>query len=216
VGATITFTASGVMDSGGIKRINCTAKQGIDGVAPMYSWVVTKPGGGTVSGAGSSAVVAADEPGTYTCVFTAKAVRECPPPDLPLPAAVGRAVRIHPVSVTFGGPDYKVVSKDDGTGAYPTPHWKDNSVPRDDDNADVGDHHIPSVYPRNTRMHLSAGFEIEPTGDLAVSAWPRSRARARLGRRRIAFPLPRARADFRSVMCPPTGCWWMRWPTTIR
>jgi hypothetical protein len=84
---------------------------------------------------------------------------------LPLPTKTAKAVKIRAKSVAFGG-SVITVKQDDGSGDYPTPHWKDNSVPADDDNDDVGDHNFPVAYVRNTSMVLTAEFEVEPASAL--------------------------------------------------
>ncbi len=89
-----------------------------------------------------------------------------------------RVVRLRTLSVTFGGPDRRDISKDDGTGVYAAPHWKDNSVPPNDNNDDVGDHNFPVLYPRNKRMHVSAVFQVEPPDALGTSAEVRGVASA--------------------------------------
>lgn len=166
VGDSLTFTVQGVVDDGGIKRVDCYAKQPIPPAAPQFTWVITKPNSTTLTGSGATAVVVTDEIGVYSCTFTATVPRDCPPAPRVIGPQTGMAIRIRPTSVFFGGPDMRVVAKDDGTGAYPSPHWKDNSVPSDDDNNDMGDHHIPVVYTRNTRMHISATFAVEPPVNL--------------------------------------------------
>jgi hypothetical protein len=91
VGDTITFTVSGVRDSGGVKRVDCSAKTWIPEVTPSYTWRITRPDGTKVPpadqppGSGSVATVVADIPGSYSCTFTATADRECPPAPLTLP-----------------------------------------------------------------------------------------------------------------------------------
>lgn len=82
--------------------------------------------------------------------------------------AVVSVVRIHPQSVSFSGPDMREVMTDFGA-IYPSTHWKDNSNPPDDDNDDPGDYNILVVYPRGTRMQLSATFAIEPPDALGSS-----------------------------------------------
>ncbi len=79
VGDTITFTLSGVVDSGGIMRVDCTAKTPIPAVTPTYKWTVNKPDGTQVKGTGEVAMISATKPGTYTITYTAKAERDCPP-----------------------------------------------------------------------------------------------------------------------------------------
>jgi hypothetical protein len=101
LGETITFTIDGVIDNGGIKRVFCTAKTKIPAVTPTYEWRITKPDGTTVPPAGgppaSGAVasVLADLPGAYSCTFTAKADRECPPDDVTVGPATGMTLE-HP------------------------------------------------------------------------------------------------------------------------
>jgi hypothetical protein len=85
VGDTIMFTVTGVTDSGGQKRVNCTAEQDIWPVAPTYTWELTIPPDfpeplPPLSGTGQVVSVVAEVPGTYTASFTATANRECPPP----------------------------------------------------------------------------------------------------------------------------------------
>jgi len=158
----LTWRVEGVVDSGGTKHVDCTVPVMISPVAPAYSWVITKPDGTSVSGGGSVASIIADQTGTYSCTFTASASRECPPDDRVLGPVEGVAMGLTPVQLTFGGPDYHPIARDDGSGNYPTPHWKDNSSPPDDDNEDVGDHNIPVLYPRNTVLHLSGQFSVFP------------------------------------------------------
>ncbi|UCC31535.1 MAG: hypothetical protein JSU86_04505 [Phycisphaerales bacterium] len=86
---TITFTASGVVDSGGEKRVDCVVNEEVPPVTPTYTWVITKPDGATVNGSGATAPVVADQPGTYSCTFTATANRDCPPPDYTIGPATG-------------------------------------------------------------------------------------------------------------------------------
>jgi len=78
IGDTITFTASGVVDNGGQKRENCEEKDIQPGTI-AYEWTIIKPDGSTVSGSGSAGTVLADQPGTYSCTFTAETNRDCAP-----------------------------------------------------------------------------------------------------------------------------------------
>ena len=78
VGQTVTFTASGVMDSGGLKRINCNPTE-LDPVEPTYTWVITRPVGSPITGSGSTASVVTTVVGSYCVTFTARADRECSP-----------------------------------------------------------------------------------------------------------------------------------------
>lgn len=97
LGDTLTFTLSGVVDEGGIKRVDCYAKTVIPPVVPSYTWVITKPDATTVSGSGAVGTVVADMPGNYSCTFTATASRECPP----APLSVGPAFRSVNVTATL-------------------------------------------------------------------------------------------------------------------
>ena len=111
IGDTITFTLSDVVDEGGIKRVNCSAKTAIPAVTPTYTWIITKPDATGVNGSGPVATVVADQPGTYFCTFTASADRECPPPDISIGpgmgvAALGEAIHVdatdpHAAMVTY-------------------------------------------------------------------------------------------------------------------
>jgi hypothetical protein len=93
VGDTITFTASGVSDSGGQKRVECSPFD-IEPVPPTYTWVVTKPNGATVNGSGPVATVTSALPGEYSCTFTAKPNRDCLPADLQIAPATAKGVRL--------------------------------------------------------------------------------------------------------------------------
>jgi predicted AlkP superfamily pyrophosphatase or phosphodiesterase len=79
VGQTVTFTVSGVTDSGGLKRIDCHPTE-LPGVQPTYTWVITGPLGSRISGTGPVAMVIPTVVGSYCVTFTATANRECPPP----------------------------------------------------------------------------------------------------------------------------------------
>jgi len=84
IGDTITFTASGVVDEGGIKRVDCSAKTVVPAVSPTYTWELTIPAGypdplPPLTGSGTVASVVAEAAGTYSVTFTATADRECPP-----------------------------------------------------------------------------------------------------------------------------------------
>ncbi len=93
LGGTITFTASGVTDSGGVKRVDCSAKQAIPPEPPHYSWLVVKPDGTVLTGEGDAATVTANLPGTYQCTFSVAALRDCPPPPLVIGPASGTAFK---------------------------------------------------------------------------------------------------------------------------
>ena len=93
IGDTITFTASGVVDNGGIIRVDCVMKTEIPAVTPTYTWTITRPVPLTpTTGSGSEATVSANLPGTYSCTFTARADhRECPPDSRTIAPATGTA-----------------------------------------------------------------------------------------------------------------------------
>ena len=82
LGDTITFTISGVVDNGGIKKVDCNSKTFIAPVSPTYTWIITKPDSSIASGTGTTANVLADQTGTYSITYTATASRECPPDDI--------------------------------------------------------------------------------------------------------------------------------------
>ena len=79
LGDTLTFTVSGVVDEGGIKRVDCYAKTAIPSAAPTYTWEITRSDGSMVNGSGAVATVLVEMLGNYSCQFTATANRECPP-----------------------------------------------------------------------------------------------------------------------------------------
>ncbi len=79
IGDVITFTVSGVVDSGGEQRTECTPMS-IVPVEPSYEWDMTRPIPlGPVSGLGDVATSTAEMPGDYSVTFTATANRDCPP-----------------------------------------------------------------------------------------------------------------------------------------
>jgi len=83
VGSTITFTAPAVVDTGGLKWVNCADVQLSGGVE--YHWNLTLPGGypaplPPTSGQGASVSVNALVAGSYTAGFTATPTRtDCAP-----------------------------------------------------------------------------------------------------------------------------------------
>ncbi len=99
IGQTIIFSVDGVVDSGGLKRVDCSSTIDLPAVEPSYTWVITKPDSTTESGSGASANVTTDQAGVYSCTFTANADRECPPADLELAPAVGTADELVEVTV---------------------------------------------------------------------------------------------------------------------
>ena len=164
MGETITFTASGVVDSGGQKRENCV-EMPIPAVAPTYTWVLSIPPGypeplPTLSGTGAGVSVEAKVPGAYSATFVATPARDCPPPSITIGPESAEAEGLKVVSVTFSGTGMSTISRDDGSGPYPAPHWQDLSVPPDADNNDIGDHAIPVAYVRGTTMAVSAVFSV--------------------------------------------------------
>lgn len=94
VGDTITFRISGVVDSDGLKQINCTGQMNIPAVTPTYKWTVTKPDGTTFRGSGAVATILATKRGTYEIIFTAKAERECAPPGITFPQKTAEAIEV--------------------------------------------------------------------------------------------------------------------------
>ena len=114
IGDTITFTASGVVDDGGIKRVYCTAKEAIPPVAPPYTWQLTIPPDyppplPPLSGTGPAVSVVAEAAGTYSATFTATADRECEPPEITVGPATATVTEI-PITA-------EVIDQDDPTNA---------------------------------------------------------------------------------------------------
>ncbi len=106
VGATITFTPSGVSDSGGQERVNCSPVD-ILPVTPTYTWYLTLPPGypdpqPPLDGSGTAAIVAARAPGTYTCTVIATADRDCPPGQRPIGSEEALAILVEIDPVTSG------------------------------------------------------------------------------------------------------------------
>ncbi len=66
--------------------------------------------------------------------------------------------------VSFSGTKYHTVKKDDGSQDYAAPHWQDNSSPLNGDADDAGDKKYPICFTRNTKMKVSAKWNIEPSG----------------------------------------------------
>ena len=96
VGDPITFTVSGVVDSGGQKRENCVVLP-IPSVPPMYTWTLTIPGGyppplPELSGLGPVVSVEPKVGGTYSATFRATAERQCPP----APITIGPEIAVLP------------------------------------------------------------------------------------------------------------------------
>jgi hypothetical protein len=84
IGDTITFTASGVVDSGGVKRVFCSAKTTIPPGGVTYAWTLALPLGyppplPPLMGTGAMVNVVAKVAGAYSCTFTAAVTRQCPP-----------------------------------------------------------------------------------------------------------------------------------------
>ena len=94
LGDSITFEITGVQDNSGLMQVECFAKQEVGPVEPTFVWRITKPDGSRSFGTGSTAVVAADQVGTYRCRFTARANRECEPNRL----FVSQTVAVSPVT----------------------------------------------------------------------------------------------------------------------
>jgi len=78
---------------------------------------------------------------------------------------------IRPAEVTYSGrvgANFKEIERDDGTGRYSAPHWKDNSPTPDGDADDPGDRKYPVAYVRGAEMKIEAKFTIHP--DLGLIA----------------------------------------------
>ncbi|MBQ7251760.1 MAG: hypothetical protein IJS32_04075 [Kiritimatiellae bacterium] len=80
--------------------------------------------------------------------------------------AAFQSVQLQLKEVSFGGTHRYLVVKDDGTGAYAAPHWKDNSSPPDGDADDAGDRKYPVCFTRNSKMRISAEWKLDPIDPL--------------------------------------------------
>ena len=112
LGGTIAFTLSGVIDSGGVKRVECSAKEPIAAVEPSYEWTLTLPPDyppplPPLSGSGAVATVVALGPGAYSCAFAADADRDCPPESI----EIGPATRTLVFSATLSADPGKIPAK---------------------------------------------------------------------------------------------------------
>ena len=65
-------------------------------------------------------------------------------------------------AVSYSGPKYRAVRRDDGTANYGAPHWEDRSTPPDGDALDQGDRKFPVSYTRSTEVKVSARWEVNP------------------------------------------------------
>jgi hypothetical protein len=123
VGDTITFTASGVTDSGGEQRENCDVVT-IPPVTPTYKWTLTIPPDypdplPPLSGSGASVGVVALVGGTYSATFTAKADRDCPPPDI----TIGPGTSQVPTNYSTVEIQYKTFIACEVAGPTPPDPW---------------------------------------------------------------------------------------------
>ncbi len=132
VGDVIIFTLNGVHDGGGTKRSQCASIPIEPGII-SYTWTITKPDGTTLSGSSPVATVAANEPGTYSCSFTANATRECAPPDRQVGPKTAIAI-LGEVRIVRFDSDHGLML-DNNTDYEPTgnpfvePEWSPNSTP---------------------------------------------------------------------------------------
>lgn len=85
-GDTISFSAAGVIDTGGTGLRECKDEEGnitsteevdIAPGTPTYNWVIRKDGAIVATGTGPVASVKADSTGTYTANMTASVTRKC-------------------------------------------------------------------------------------------------------------------------------------------
>ncbi|WP_428940089.1 fibronectin type III domain-containing protein [Fontivita pretiosa] len=75
----------------------------------------------------------------------------------------GQVPTITPTEVTYRAHNqdhFKAVERDDGTGTYLGPHWKDNSATPDGDADDPGDRKYPVAYVRGGAMAVEAKFKL--------------------------------------------------------
>ena len=180
IGDTITFTIDGVVDSGGMQRVQCTEEE-VPPVTPTYTWDLTIPPDyppplPPLSGSGPAASVVAEVEGNYSVTFTASADRDCPPEDVTLSASkdtcaaatavagqgqtCGIDVTIKDISFGDDHPMFEEAAPCDvggacwGAGAgLSTPDWASENNP---DN--------PVCYTRSTAMRLTVKIEVTGSG----------------------------------------------------
>ncbi|MCA8958901.1 MAG: fibronectin type III domain-containing protein, partial [Planctomycetes bacterium] len=103
VGQQVTFTAPAVTDSGGEKTEECEGQPPttmmIAAVTPTYEWEIQRDGSAVASGMGMTVPYTPATPGVYTCTWTVKAARECPPADLMVGPAQSTAVELTGLTV---------------------------------------------------------------------------------------------------------------------
>jgi hypothetical protein len=98
LGEAITFTASGVMDSGGEKACADGTTAADPAVAPSFEWKIEREGTPAGSGLGPNATITPTQAGIHTCTFTVNAQRLCPPPPAVLAPTMATVVEV--LSVT--------------------------------------------------------------------------------------------------------------------
>ncbi|HVR37185.1 MAG TPA: Ig-like domain-containing protein, partial [Methylomirabilota bacterium] len=107
VGDTVTFNPPNVTDSGGTNITICTFPDGsqttnltsIAAGGVTYRWRLFRGSTLVAQGAGRPARVALDQPGSYSCQWTATPTRtECPPADLTLPNQTATAIGVASIS----------------------------------------------------------------------------------------------------------------------
>lgn len=185
IGGTITFTVTGVVDSGGVKRVDCSAKTWIPPATPTYTWRITKPDGTIVPplteppGPGGVATVVADQPGTYSVTFKASARRECPPADLQIAPAnkdtcqsgsvadvqastCGLTVTLKEISFGDDNTVYDEASPCEFTN--PSQCWGAGSPLTGVDWASVNNPDHPICYTRSTAMRLMVRMDVTGSG----------------------------------------------------
>jgi hypothetical protein len=110
LGETLTFTASGVVDSGGETACADGTPSTDPAATPDYQWTVERDGAVVSSGQGPVATLTPTKAGVHTCTFTATVQRLCPPPTLALAPKSATVVEV--MSLTAE----QVTSKTDSPG----------------------------------------------------------------------------------------------------
>jgi hypothetical protein len=182
---TITFTLSDARDTGGLMRVNCINTP-ILPAPPTISWTITKPDGTVETGMGPAAIIVADLPGTYSCVFAAAANRDCPPPPITIGPATADTCQSGAVASGQGptcGIDVtvkEITFSDDCTMYDEGPTWPPCEIANPDrcwgagpaltgvDWASVNNPDHPICYVRGAGMRLTVRIEV--TGKTAGTA----------------------------------------------
>jgi hypothetical protein len=165
----ISFTVSDVVDTGGQRYVDCTSETEVPAEAVDYTWVITKPDGTTVPEDpsllpeyGPFAYALVDQPGTYSCIFTASVNRECRPSEITI-GLVSVDTCTGARNASEGGPTcgLQVTWKEITFG---TDHTKYEETPPYSVYSQIhkkGKHHISSANPLEDWLSSSLMLDIQ-------------------------------------------------------